>query len=144
MDPVFSKSLPFKLRFVSFQFCFLIGQPFRTPLVIRRNKIENQPQNEISRSRKTNQKVKRDHKGHRHRTTANGRQRTAMTAIKITAVSATATDQWFMSDRLYMKRFIICNQKSNDKIEWMTHGYESLEEKCVRNKCEHENGMVKS
>ena len=65
-----------------------------------------------------------------------------MTAIKINAASATATDQWFMSDRLYMKRFIICNQKSYDKIERMAHRYESLEKKCVRNKCEHENGMV--
>ena len=126
MDPVFSKSLPFKLRFVIFSFCFLIGPPFRTPLVIRRNKIENQPQNE-SRRRNTNQKVKRGQKGHRHHITANGHQRTAMTAIKInaTGVSATAIDQWFMSDRLYMKRFIICKQNSYDKIERKTHRYDS-------------------
>ena len=100
---------------------------FRTPLVIRRNEIESQPQNEISPRWKTNQRDRTVLKGHHRHITANGHQRTATIVIKInaTGVSATATDQWFMSDRLYMKRFIICNQKSYDKIKLMTYRFDS-------------------
>ena len=74
----------------------------------RQNQIvkNSQHPNEANLTQNGNQKA---HRGRRHRITANGHRRTVNNTINANERNATVIDQWFMRDKLYMRRFIICN-----------------------------------
>ena len=104
----FFKECAIQTEVSAFSMLLIDWSLFRTLPVFRQNQIirNSQLPNEAKQSQNGHQRA---HKGHLHRITANAHRRTVTNTLNANEQNVTVIDQWFTRDKLYMKRFIICN-----------------------------------